>query len=465
MCPSATTSEVGGALNGSVRMKLFATSSNGTPSPESSPPTHATAGTPPASPSELTPSRMTPQRVSIPAGDVSPPASVASSGNSSAHDAQRAIRALNLNGTTPDAGAGRRRFSLGRRSMPHSGSAPDIASMDDASSSADSVVSPPRLQNGRSAPLFPEKKLSSRFFSPRAPAAAPDPGASTSSPRQNGSRPIVGARRNSVPFLQALPQEKDADFVQFVDYPLTEMGQVEDREDGEATLARAGWLLKCTKGGFTKNWNQRFFALIGSTIYYGTSPIDLSIQPKLFAHMHDVVNLSYPPRQCALAPHPHTFALEVMGTPRTRSRSVVTGTDARGKPSGMLLLSADSAEEMKAWLTALALHRSAPPCAPAAVAQRLALHQAHIQHFSYQPTGKRDRTLITDLMLADADARRPPHEWSHDGATLDVDSVPEETRTPVEWLLAAVRKCTRSMDLARCLEKNVIGDGTPLGII
>ena len=50
-------------------------------------------------------------------------------------------------------------------------------------------------------------------------------------------------------------------------------------------------------------------------------------------------------------------------------------------------------------------------------------------------------------------------------ARLDVDSVPEETRTPVEWLLAAVRKCTRSMDLARCLEKNVIGDGTPLGII
>ena len=96
---------------------------------------------------------------------------------------------------------------------------------------------------------------------------------------------------------------------------------------------------------------------------------------------------------------------------------------------------------------------------------RLALHQAHIQHFSYQPTGKRDRTLITDLMLADADARRPPHEWSHDGATLDVDSVPEETRTPVEWFLGAVRKCMRSMDLARCLEKNVIGDGTPLGII
>ena len=85
--------------------------------------------------------------------------------------------------------------------------------------------------------------------------------------------------------------------------------------------------------------------------------------------------------------------------------------------------------------------------------------------FSYQPTGKRDRTLITDLMLADADARRPPHEWSHDGATLDVDSVPEETRTPVEWFLGAVRKCMRSMDLARCLEKNVIGDGTPLGII
>ena len=160
--------------------------------------------------------------------------------------------------------------------MPHSGSAPDIASMDDASSSADSVVSPPRLQNGRSAPLFPERKLSSRIFSPRAPAAAPDPGASTSSPRQYGSRPIVGARRNSVPFLQALPQEKDADFVQFVDYPLTEMGQVEDREDGEATRARAGWLLKCTKVGFTKNWNQRFFALIGSTIYYGTSPIDHS---------------------------------------------------------------------------------------------------------------------------------------------------------------------------------------------
>ena len=55
------------------------------------------------------------------------------------------------------------------------------------------------------------------------------------------------------------------------------------------SLARAGWLLKCTKGGFTKNWNQRFFALIGSTIYYGTSPLDLSIQPKLFAQTFNAI--------------------------------------------------------------------------------------------------------------------------------------------------------------------------------
>ena len=89
------------------------------------------------------------------------------------------------------------------------------------------------------------------------------------------------------------------------------------------------------EGRLHEELEPAFFALIGSTIYYGTSPIDLSIQPKLFAHMHDVVNLVVPPRQCALAPHPHTFALEVMGTPRTRSRSVVTG-NARGKPSGML---------------------------------------------------------------------------------------------------------------------------------
>ena len=201
------------------------------------------------------------------------------------------------------------------------------------------------------------------------------------------------------------------------------MAQVEDREDGEATLARAGWLLKCTKGGFTKNWNQRFFALIGSTIYYGTSPIDLSIQPKLFAHMHDVVNLSYPPRQCALAPHPHTFALGLMGTPRTRRRSI-TGTDAQSRAA--CSSSPPVGDEGVA-------HRArappSPPCAPAR--RRPAPRPPPGAHpaLSYQPTGKRDRTLITDLMLAGTDAAAP-RTGGHDGATLDVDSVPEETRTP-----------------------------------
>ena len=41
------------------------------------------------------------------------------------------------------------------------------------------------------------------------------------------------------------------------------------------------------------NWNRRFFALVGSTLYYGASPAELCIEPKLFVRLDDVANFSY----------------------------------------------------------------------------------------------------------------------------------------------------------------------------
>ena len=70
----------------------------------------------------------------------------------------------------------------------------------------------------------------------------------------------------------------------------------------EPTLARAGWLTKLSKGGFMANWNRRFFALVGSTLYYGASPAELCIEPKLFVRLDDVANLSYATTCDARAP-------------------------------------------------------------------------------------------------------------------------------------------------------------------
>lgn len=139
----------------------------------------------------------------------------------------------------------------------------------------------------------------------------------------------------------------------------------------------------------------------------------------------------------------------------------------------MLLLSADSHEDMRAWLRALAAHRHAPPCVPTAVAQLLALHEAHIHHLSYafEPTRKaerqrgrgRERDLIQDIMLADADEGMVHAEMvqlSDQGVT----GLGDEESTAIGWLTAAVQKCARALDLARCLEGTLIGDGRALTI-
>ena len=170
MCPSATTSEVGGALNGSVRMKLL----------------------------RRLPTARRRRVVAADARDGRHAADDAVGADAVAHDAAaRLIAAGDVPGRrpwrrrllgarraarhprpqpqrddAPDAGAGRRRFSLGRRSMPHSGSAPDIASMDDASSSADSGAAAAPAERALGPPLPGEEAEQPNFLAARARGGA-----------------------------------------------------------------------------------------------------------------------------------------------------------------------------------------------------------------------------------------------------------------------------------------------------
>ena len=59
----------------------------------------------------------------------------------------------------------------------------------------------------------------------------------------------------------------------------------------------------------------------------------------------------------------------------------------------------------------------------------------------------------------------PPLE-STGGALSDqgVTGLGDEESTAIGWLTAAVQKCARALDLARCLEGTLIGDGRALTI-
>jgi len=45
-----------------------------------------------------------------------------------------------------------------------------------------------------------------------------------------------------------------------------------------------------------------------------------------------------------------------------------------------------------------------------------------------------------------------------------VTGLGDEESTAIGWLTAAVQKCARALDLARCLEGTLIGDGRALTI-
>ena len=70
---------------------------------------------------------------------------------------------------------------------------------------------------------------------------------------------------------------------------------------------------------------------------------------------------------------------------------------------------------------------------------------------------------IQDIMLADADEGMVHAEMvqlSDQGVT----GLGDEESTAIGWLTAAVQKCARALDLARCLEGTLIGDGRALTI-
>ena len=74
-----------------------------------------------------------------------------------------------------------------------------------------------------------------------------------------------------------------------------------------------------------------------------------------------------------------------------------------------------------------------------------------------------DSSPPLDIMLADADEGMVHAEMvqlSDQGVT----GLGDEESTAIGWLTAAVQKCARALDLARCLEGTLIGDGRALTI-
>ena len=471
MCPSATTSEVGGALNGSVRMKLFASAS-------STGHQHLALGVVAA---DARAGRHA-------AGD-------AVGADAVAHDAAARSRRRRRFARAPRARdqfrrAGRRpRAARARRAAAPStstGTTPAPARGGDGSASAAgrcrtraarptsrawTTRRPPPTAScrrracttGARPPLPGEDRLRRPNFLAARAAAAPvrgrrparrdKTGRGRSSARGAIRSPDAGAAPGRTPTSCSSSTIRSPRWGR---WRTARTARRRSRARGGSSSARRAASRRTGTSGSSRSSARR------STT---APPHRPSIQPKLFAHMHDVVNLSYQPRQCALAPHPHTFALEVMGTPRTRSRSVVTGTDARGKPSGMRppLRRFGGGDESMA-------HRArAPPVGAAVRAGRRrpaprpppGAHPALFvpadgearPHADHRPHARRRRRPPPPARVV-ARRRHPRRRFGARGK-----------RTPVEWFLGAVRKCMRSMDLARCLEKNVIGDGTPLGII
>jgi len=118
----------------------------------------------------------------------------------------------------------------------------------------------------------------------------------------------------------------------------------------------SGWLTKQSKGGYTTNWNRRWFCLIEGSLYYTSGP-DMHEEPKLFCHL----------MQCQLLPFvdcgkDHAFGL---WTPVKDA----FGPSAVGQPEGaglgvQLLLACDSADDRFDWLEAIEEHLELPAVEP-----------------------------------------------------------------------------------------------------
>jgi len=72
---------------------------------------------------------------------------------------------------------------------------------------------------------------------------------------------------------------------------LFEVARSEMLEPTTLRLLKTGWLRKLSKGGWTSNWNRRYFALAGSTLFYADSDEKIVYSPKVFADLRDLVVL------------------------------------------------------------------------------------------------------------------------------------------------------------------------------
>jgi hypothetical protein len=125
------------------------------------------------------------------------------------------------------------------------------------------------------------------------------------------------------------------------------------------SLIKTGWLRKLSKGGWTTNWNRRYFALAGSTLFYADNDEKITFSPKVFAdvrHLH-VLQIDHAGTSFS---YPHLFAL----------------SDASGEAA--LYLSASSDSERLAWMRALASARLAPPCDMGRLSDLFMLHQRQL---------------------------------------------------------------------------------------
>jgi len=190
------------------------------------------------------------------------------------------------------------------------------------------------------------------------------PHASSRMRRRRPSQPII------TPISAGLLSETAVAFANRAVPPLAAGG---DRSGDALALHKIGRLTKLSKGGFTNNWNERSFALLGSSLYYADRTRQLpkpGAHTKLFAQLNTNCTLRLLPNTALVGPTAvqNVFML-AWGLKGAVGAS--NGTD-QAPPEQVLLLAAPSLVERDEWLQALDHARELPPCPPGRVAALVA---------------------------------------------------------------------------------------------
>jgi hypothetical protein len=207
------------------------------------------------------------------------------------------------------------------------------------------------------------------------------------------------------------------------------------------SLIKTGWLRKLSKGGWTTNWNRRYFALSGSTLFYADNDEKITFAPKVFAsmrHLH-VLQIDHAGHSFA---YPHLFAL----------------SDASGEAA--LYLSASSDSERLDWMRALASARHAPACDMGRLSDLFMLRQRQLDDLSSVCYGSAvsapSRSAGSRRQGAETGGRELTYsQWApmlYEGNTLRRQpSAVDYSETP-SWLLpflrclpVPVQKCLRNI--------------------